>query len=331
MEIEEIVNGVDLDVMARRAKLWAAGQTGNREKNPDLVCAENSSAGQGGVPGVQSAGQGGVQSRSLLASGEGPSVVVDTNGGEEIEEDQEPVTELVDLSSNDDLQDDHVEGGAQEGLSFNISDVRSLLPPSCVSAQIPSLSKRNVMSSTSRHCDPDPVNPCSANLSTSTGSSSRPSSSSSHYDSHSTNTHDDVSAHSELRYFKTGPLASLWSYQGSVGPLISPEMGGSLREVYGRLNMDPPANKKYKGRVEELDVTYDLYLAENYKKSHKTLPDYRIIIQTFSSPLPNQKSLAKLESQFPDRVPFLFAVVNGGTVTFFNVDRVELPRYFRDI
>ena len=104
-----------------------------------------------------------------------------------------------------------------------------------------------------------------------------------------------------------------------------------MREVYSRLTMDPPTNTKYKGPVKELVVTYDLYLAENYKKSLNTFPDYRIIIQTFSSPLPNMKSLAMLDKQYPDQVPFLFAVVSGGTVSFFSLDRVELPRYFRDI
>lgn len=192
-----------------------------------------------------------------------------------------------------------------ECFSFNISDVRSLVPPSCVTTEPPPPSTTHT-SYTSHQ---------SSRSSSSTGSSG----------------HDDVSAHSELRYFKTGPLASLWAYDGSVGPLISPEMGGSLREVYSRLTMDPPISTKYKGLVKELVVTYDLYLAENYKKSVKTLPDYRIIIQTFSSPLPNMKSLAMLDRQYPDQVPFLFAVVSGGTVTFFSVDRVDLPRYFRDI
>ena len=83
---------------------------------------------------------------------------------------------------------------------------------------------------------------------------------------------DDVSAHSELGHLREGPLAPLWDYkvrhsaqmfidictpphlhtstpphphtstpiQASVGPLVCPEMGASLRELRARLTMEPP-------------------------------------------------------------------------------------------
>lgn len=47
-------------------------------------------------------------------------------------------------------------------------------------------------------------------------------------------THDDVSAHEELRYLKVGPLASLWCYEGHVGPLIAPEMAESMAAIMAR-------------------------------------------------------------------------------------------------
>jgi len=207
-------------------------------------------------------------------------------------------TDVVDLSSSED-EDIQCEDPTSS-LVLDICDVRSLVTSE------PS----SVISETRQYA--------SSNISESS-------------ETHSSSYLDDVSAHSELKYFKTGPLASLWSYECNVGPLISPEMGSSLREIYNRILMDPPSCKKFKGPVMELKVTYDLFLAENYKKSQNWLPDYRVIVQKFSSSIPDSKSLINLDQKYPDEVPFLFAVVNDGTVTFFNVDRLELPRYFKDI
>lgn len=151
-------------------------------------------------------------------------------------------------------------------------------------------------------------------------------------DSSSSYYSDDISAHSELRYFKHGPLASLWSFEDKVGPLICPEMSGSMREIYNRIRMEPP-EPHFKGRVHgvELKACYGVFLAENYKKNSRTPPNYRIVIQDFSSSLPSAQLMCHLDRKYPDSVPFLFAVLNGGTVSFFNVDRVDLPSYFNSI
>ena len=154
---------------------------------------------------------------------------------------------------------------------------------------------------------------------------SRSESSSSYYS-------DDISAHSELRYFKYGPLASLWTFEDKIGPLICPEMGGSMREIYNRLRMEPPEPVFKTGEDEtRLQATYNLYLSENYKKNSKSAPDYRIIIQKFTASLPSPAALCDLDRTYPDAVPFLFAIVSGGTVSFFNVDRVDLPSFYRNI
>ena len=143
---------------------------------------------------------------------------------------------------------------------------------------------------------------------------------------------DDVAAHSELRYFKAGPLASLWTFENRVGPLISPEMAGSIREIFSRIRMDP-LERKYDNVKSEnvLDVTYDVHLAENYKKNGRKAPSYRVVIQQFNKPLPSPQALALLDQTYPDSVPFLFAVVSGGTVCFFNMERVQLRSYYKDI
>ena len=151
-------------------------------------------------------------------------------------------------------------------------------------------------------------------------------------DSSSSYYSDDISAHSELRYFKHGPLASLWSFEDKVGPLICPEMSGSMREIYNRIRMEPPEPhlRKSDHRV-ELKACYDVFLAENYKKNSRTPPNYRIVIQDFSSSLPSVQLMCHLDRKYPDSVPFLFAILSGGTVSFFNVDRVDLPSYFNSI
>ena len=143
---------------------------------------------------------------------------------------------------------------------------------------------------------------------------------------------DDISAHSELRYFKHGPLSSLWNFEDKVGPLICPEMAGSMREIYNRLRMEPP-EPVFKDSSDgvKLEAYYDVFLAENYKKNSKTPPNYRIVIQDFSSSLPSAQSMCHLDRKYHDSVPFLFAIVSGGTVSFFNVDRVDLPSYFKSI
>ena len=137
---------------------------------------------------------------------------------------------------------------------------------------------------------------------------------------------------SELRYFKYGPLASLWTFEDKIGPLICPEMGGSMREIYNRLRMEPPEPVFKTGEDEtRLQATYNLYLSENYKKNSKSAPDYRIIIQKFTASMPSPAALCDLDRTYPDAVPFLFAIVSGGTVSFFNVDRVDLPSFYRNI
>ena len=154
----------------------------------------------------------------------------------------------------------------------------------------------------------------------------RPTSSSSCYS-------DDVSAHSELRHFKDGPLGSLWTFEDKIGPLICPEMASSMREIYNRLRMEPPeiAFPSAGDGGDSLDACYDVFLAENYRKQTISPPDYRVIIQSFNSALPSPQVLCDLDRKYPDNVPFLFAIVSGGTVSFFNVDRVDLPSYFKKI
>ena len=151
-------------------------------------------------------------------------------------------------------------------------------------------------------------------------------------DSSSSYYSDDISAHSELRYFKHGPLASLWSFEDKVGPLICPEMAGSMREIYNRIRMEPPGPVfKESNHGVELEACYDVFLAENYKKNSRSPPNYRIVIQDFSSSMPSAESMCHLDRKYPDSVPFLFAILSGGTVSFFNVDRVDLPSYFNSI
>ena len=142
---------------------------------------------------------------------------------------------------------------------------------------------------------------------------------------------DDVAAHSELRYFKDGPLASLWTFENKVGPLISPEMAGSVREIFSRLRMNPSERKYGAAQDDALEVTYDVHLAENYKKNSGRGPSYRLVIQHFQDCLPSPRALSHLDQTFPDPVPFLFAVVSGGTVCFFNMERVQLRSYYNDI
>ena len=143
---------------------------------------------------------------------------------------------------------------------------------------------------------------------------------------------DDISAHSELRYFKHGPLASLWYFEDKVGPLICPEMAGSMREISNRLRMEPPETVfRDNKHCDKLGACYDVFLAENYKKNSNTPPDYRVVIQSFSSSLPSAQSLCHLDRMYPDLVPFLFAIVSGGTVSFLSVDRVDLPSYYNSI
>ena len=144
---------------------------------------------------------------------------------------------------------------------------------------------------------------------------------------------DDVSAHSELRHFKTGPLASLWTFENKVGPLICPDMAGSIREIFGRIQMDPLERNYTISELEEdlLEVTFDVYLAEHFKKNTNKSPSYRVVIQDSNASLPSPRALCDLDQRYPDSVPFLFAIVSAGTVCFFNMERIELRSYYKDM
>ena len=110
-------------------------------------------------------------------------------------------------------------------------------------------------------------------------------------------------------------------------------MAGSVREISGRIQMDPTERNYSISELEEdvLVVTYDVYLSENYKKNSNKSPSYRVVIQDFNSSLPSPRALCDLDQRYPDSVPFLFAVVSGGTVCFFNMERIELRSYYKDI
>ena len=110
-------------------------------------------------------------------------------------------------------------------------------------------------------------------------------------------------------------------------------MASSMREIYNRLRMEPPETTfpSAGDGGDSLDACYDVFLAENYRKQTRSPPDYRVIIQSFNSALPSPQVLCDLDRKYPDNVPFLFAIVSGGTVSFFNVDRVDLPSYFKKI
>ena len=98
--------------------------------------------------------------------------------------------------------------------------------------------------------------------------------------------------------------------------------------------MDPSERNYATSELEEedvLSVTYDVYLAEHFKKNTKKSPSYRVVIQEFNSPLPSPRALCDLDQRYPDSVPFLFAVVSGGTVCFFNMERIELRSYYQKI
>ena len=97
--------------------------------------------------------------------------------------------------------------------------------------------------------------------------------------------------------------------------------------------MDPSERNYTISEQEEdvLDVTFDVYLAENFKKNTHKSPSYRVVIQDYNASLPSPRALCDLDQRYPDSVPFLFAIVSGGTVCFFSLERIELRSYYKDI
>jgi len=143
---------------------------------------------------------------------------------------------------------------------------------------------------------------------------------------------DDVSAHSELRLLKQSSLGSLWRYEGSVGPLISPEMAESMAAVNQRINICPEPRKNFRqSKAKPLEISFDCYKhSTSFKKTSVQLPDYRVVVLDFKAPVPDSAELIQLHTALHDQAQILLAVVNNGTVSFSTFNDVDLPTFIDD-
>jgi len=138
-------------------------------------------------------------------------------------------------------------------------------------------------------------------------------------DSSSYDLEDDFQA-AGLGSLQHGPLSSLWSFREGVTPLITPEMTGSTKEVLDRCKIGPnPGHKQRSVRAWGCDgVSYDLFLSStSYKRSRNQVADYHVVVSDYDA---GEMSVGGGE------VPLIYALVNGGNVSFFSLAEINLPQ-----
>merc|ERR1719474_1055407 len=91
-----------------------------------------------------------------------------------------------------------------------------------------------------------------------------------------------------------------------------------MKAVLDRVKISPqPRNIFKQAKSTFIKISFDCYKASSFfKKSEHTGPDYRVTVNGLSDTVPDSAMLQRILHQTQDTSPLLFAVVNGGTVTF---------------
>ena len=73
--------------------------------------------------------------------------------------------------------------------------------------------------------------------------------------------------------------------------------------LFHRLQEPPSTPPAYSREGVSLPaISYDIYLAEHYRRQPPSPPDYRLLLQQAAQPLPSYKQLALLDKELPDKV-----------------------------
>ncbi|XP_047995218.1 uncharacterized protein LOC125233300 [Leguminivora glycinivorella] len=109
--------------------------------------------------------------------------------------------------------------------------------------------------------------------------------------------------------------------------IIKPEDCTDLRNVLKKLSIIKTSTD-----VEEecrLSVHFDVYNRDvaNFKKTKKPTPHFRVICIAESSIFPSGVEFASLHSKFDDDVVILFAIVGTSSISYLQMNPVDLPIY----
>jgi len=110
-----------------------------------------------------------------------------------------------------------------------------------------------------------------------------------------------------------------------VQPLIKPKHCKTTGSVLSALQIFAPYCPQVSEDVPKIKISFDMYLAADFRKSQRGLPQFRIAVFGGSEPVPSPAQLQELQSRFQDRVPVLRAVVTPGSVVFYSCANVSLP------
>ncbi|XP_054282649.1 uncharacterized protein LOC128999904 isoform X2 [Macrosteles quadrilineatus] len=109
-------------------------------------------------------------------------------------------------------------------------------------------------------------------------------------------------------------------------PLLRPRHCKTIGTVLSALQIFSPFSASPPEDILRLKISFDLYLPVEFRKSHRGLPQYRIVVFKGTDPLPSPAQLREVNQRFQDKVPVLSAVVAPGSVVFYTFSNVQLPQ-----
>ncbi|KAJ0177370.1 hypothetical protein K1T71_007379 [Dendrolimus kikuchii] len=109
-------------------------------------------------------------------------------------------------------------------------------------------------------------------------------------------------------------------------PLLRPEDCSDMGKVLERLRII--SNNKDTGET-KYRIDFDVYNRDikNFRKSNPPKPHFRIVCVDESGSFPNALDVATLNLEYQDNIPILFAVVGMASISYVQVNCVDLPIY----
>ncbi|XP_037293703.1 uncharacterized protein LOC115454951 [Manduca sexta] len=125
----------------------------------------------------------------------------------------------------------------------------------------------------------------------------------------------------------TNILAMTIENQSNLRSIIGPEdcsdmptLLKKLRIIKTNRSVDAESNVK---------IDFDVYNRDvpNFRKSNLPKPHFRVVCYSDSSKLPSGSDIASLHAKYDDKIPTVFAVVGVGSVSYLQINSVDLPVY----
>ncbi|XP_049868877.1 uncharacterized protein LOC126368776 [Pectinophora gossypiella] len=113
----------------------------------------------------------------------------------------------------------------------------------------------------------------------------------------------------------------------NIDSLIGPEDGNDMRSVLKKLSIIQ-TNKEVDDDS-SLTIHFDVYNrdVQNFRKSNRPKPHFRVICINETISPPTGRDIASLHSKYDDNVPIVFAIVGIGSISYLQINPIDLPVY----